>query len=92
VKSDTARVGFILRILSSRAPAQCLDVARAFRRVSGEHEIDAARLQVDARDLHSHPVGEAELLARAIADQLVSGGVELKVILPSSEMCTRPST
>src|SRR5438132_1710793 len=57
-------------------------MARAPGGFPREHEIDTARLEICPHDPDFHPVGQTELLARAIADQLMTGGVELEIVLP----------
>src|SRR2546421_84880 len=47
-----------------------------------KHKIDAARLEVRRDYLDLHPVGQAELLPCAVADQLMARGVEVEIVLP----------
>src|SRR6267143_1260989 len=66
----------------ARASAEGTRTARAARRFSREHEIDSARLEIRPHDPDPHPVGQTELLSGAVADQLMTGGVEVEIVLP----------
>src|SRR3989442_14077752 len=68
--------------LRPRAAPQRPGAARAARDLAGEHEIDAARLEVHPHDFHFHPVREAIDLAGPVAEKLVLGRVEVEVVLP----------
>src|SRR2546422_9076122 len=69
-------------VLRSCAPAKGSDATRAARGFSREHEIDPARLEVRPDDPDLHPVGQTELLSGAVADQLMTSGVEVEIVLP----------
>src|SRR5208282_6174291 len=46
----------------------------------GEHEVDLGLLQVDPRDLHRQPIGQAPGPAAALADERMVDRIEVKVV------------
>src|SRR5690349_6764175 len=47
---------------------------------SGEREVDAARVEIHARDLHPYTIAQAVALAGPLAHQLMLAGVEMEVV------------
>src|SRR5690349_21191867 len=58
--------------------------ARAWRRTTGELEVDARFVEIHADNLNAQPVTQPECRACAFADKPVLSGFEMKIVIAES--------